>query len=578
MERWVTRRWAKQSTINVTDLEEKFFLIRFHAQEDYAYALFEGPWMIADHYLLVQRWIPLFFPHEMRIQKVAVWVRIHNLPVELYNKYFLGKVGNSQGTMLKIDGYTSIHSREKFARICVEVDLRQQLVLSFSALAVSIPESSPSNLPEYSTDKRLEQPHAKEDQNQSQKGKEQIESENLAVNQESNGQDISMDTPQIMAIKDQQQSSPFGSWMAEVSPNIATTPQEIAQQSKTGKQGDHQDYLRSFSYILREQAKVHREGGYVPIGGEVPSTIFKEGITPQTGPSSSRADPQPIINYTFDPGDIPYHNNSGSKYMVEDQSSNYMVAGAADPMRTTEVLKQKMLLKEWVLTLEPSVRGKNSLERGHIKRRLDRVLSSFKWAQLFQAAGVKHLSKLKSDHLPILIDFQHTIQDNSNKPFRNFPALYEEERQLIAKEPIDEEIKAAFLIWVAGKLQEQMIYPQSFFSTLGIRTAKENNKLFLMKLAWMLINNKESIWVKVLRRDGKEVAFWTDQWIAGIPKLSDLALEDIHSVIKDNVANYANSDGTWKLNILNQMLPSEAIDMIRSNKAPQWDLGEDMIC
>ncbi|XP_072060388.1 uncharacterized protein [Arachis hypogaea] len=134
MERWVTRRWAKQSTINVTDLEEKFFLIRFHAQEDYAYALFEGPWMIADHYLLVQRWIPLFFPHEMRIQKVAVWVRIHNLPVELYNKYFLGKVGNSQGTMLKIDGYTSIHSREKFARICVEVDLRQQLVLSFSAL------------------------------------------------------------------------------------------------------------------------------------------------------------------------------------------------------------------------------------------------------------------------------------------------------------------------------------------------------------------------------------------------------------------------------------------------------------
>ncbi|XP_015945942.1 uncharacterized protein LOC107471016 [Arachis duranensis] len=57
-------------------------------------------------------------------------------------------------------------------------------------------------------------------------------------------------------------------------------------------------------------------------------------------------------------------------------------------------------------------------QRGHIKRRLDRVLSSFKWAQLFQAAGVKHLSKLKSDHLPILIDFQHTIQDNSNKPFR----------------------------------------------------------------------------------------------------------------------------------------------------------------
>ncbi|KAL4359393.1 hypothetical protein AHAS_Ahas08G0072900 [Arachis hypogaea] len=249
MERWVTRRWAKQSTINVTDLEEIFF-IRFHAHEDYAYALFEGPWMITDHYLLVQRWRPLFFSHEMGIQKVAVWVCIPNLLAELYNRFFLGKVGNSLGTMLKINGHTSIHSRGKFARICVEVDLRQQLVPSFSSLGkdfrleyeglhiiyfncgryrhrkddcpelsisdtngVSTPERSPSDLPEYSIDKRLEQPHAKEDQNQSQKGKERIEGENLAANQESKGQDISKDTPQIMAIKDQQQSSPFGSWM-----------------------------------------------------------------------------------------------------------------------------------------------------------------------------------------------------------------------------------------------------------------------------------------------------------------------------------------------------------------------------
>ncbi|RYQ95744.1 hypothetical protein Ahy_B08g091089 [Arachis hypogaea] len=33
--------------------------------------LFEGPWMIADHYLLVQRWRPLFIPHEMDVQNIA---------------------------------------------------------------------------------------------------------------------------------------------------------------------------------------------------------------------------------------------------------------------------------------------------------------------------------------------------------------------------------------------------------------------------------------------------------------------------------------------------------------------------
>ncbi|KAL4317140.1 hypothetical protein AHAS_Ahas15G0355300 [Arachis hypogaea] len=35
--------------------------------------------------------------------------------------------------MLRVDELTSIHSREKFARICVEIDHRRKLVPSFFA-------------------------------------------------------------------------------------------------------------------------------------------------------------------------------------------------------------------------------------------------------------------------------------------------------------------------------------------------------------------------------------------------------------------------------------------------------------
>ncbi|RYR67750.1 hypothetical protein Ahy_A03g014148 [Arachis hypogaea] len=80
------------------------------SQEDYSHALFEGSWMITDHYLLVQKWQPLFIPQESE------------------------KVEKSIGTMLKVDEYTSIHSRGKFARICMKIDLRKKLVPSFSAL------------------------------------------------------------------------------------------------------------------------------------------------------------------------------------------------------------------------------------------------------------------------------------------------------------------------------------------------------------------------------------------------------------------------------------------------------------
>ncbi|RYR29853.1 hypothetical protein Ahy_B01g054425 [Arachis hypogaea] len=42
------------------DLTGDFFLVRFMDEGDYRHVLFEGPWQLAYHYLLVQRWKPLF--------------------------------------------------------------------------------------------------------------------------------------------------------------------------------------------------------------------------------------------------------------------------------------------------------------------------------------------------------------------------------------------------------------------------------------------------------------------------------------------------------------------------------------
>ncbi|RYR54467.1 hypothetical protein Ahy_A06g029749 [Arachis hypogaea] len=84
-------RWFRKEAIWVMDLEKGFFLVQFSCHEDYGYVLFEGPWMIADHYMLVQRWRPLFIPQETEMQKLATWMRILNLPAELYNKHFLWK-------------------------------------------------------------------------------------------------------------------------------------------------------------------------------------------------------------------------------------------------------------------------------------------------------------------------------------------------------------------------------------------------------------------------------------------------------------------------------------------------------
>lgn len=105
-------------------------MVQFSDPEDYKHALFQGPWMLADHYLLVQRWRPFFITNASVESRVAVWVRIPELPLELYNDKFLWSVGARLGTLLKIDHLTSIHSRGQFARICVEIDLSKKLVPS----------------------------------------------------------------------------------------------------------------------------------------------------------------------------------------------------------------------------------------------------------------------------------------------------------------------------------------------------------------------------------------------------------------------------------------------------------------
>lgn len=136
LENKLNRDWARKGKIQLTDLPKNFFVVQFSSPEDYKHALFEGPWMLADHYLLVQRWRPFFITNATVESKVAVWVRIPELPLELYNDRFLWRVGAKLGCLLKIDRLTSIQSRGQFARICVEIDLSKKLVPSIMVRGV----------------------------------------------------------------------------------------------------------------------------------------------------------------------------------------------------------------------------------------------------------------------------------------------------------------------------------------------------------------------------------------------------------------------------------------------------------
>ncbi|MCQ7012992.1 DUF4283 domain-containing protein, partial [Clostridioides difficile] len=107
--------------IELIDLREGHFLVRFYDTSDLEFALEEGPWVIFWHYLTVRRWDPAIDQTNTCFESTAVWIRFPRLSVRYYDDRVLLAMGNTVGKALKVDQNTRYASRRRFARVCVEV-------------------------------------------------------------------------------------------------------------------------------------------------------------------------------------------------------------------------------------------------------------------------------------------------------------------------------------------------------------------------------------------------------------------------------------------------------------------------
>ena len=57
-----------------------------------------------------------------------MWVRLHALPIELYEVEVLKQVEEAIGKVLRIDTHAAMEARGKYARLCVQVDVNKLLI------------------------------------------------------------------------------------------------------------------------------------------------------------------------------------------------------------------------------------------------------------------------------------------------------------------------------------------------------------------------------------------------------------------------------------------------------------------
>ena len=107
--------WIRDGVMEITDLTNDYYLVKFSAYLDYEFAFTIRLWLIYNHYLTVRPWDPGFDPDDDEIGKVAVWVRVPSLPPEFFDTKILTFPGNRIGKTLKVDVPTIDQSRGNYA-------------------------------------------------------------------------------------------------------------------------------------------------------------------------------------------------------------------------------------------------------------------------------------------------------------------------------------------------------------------------------------------------------------------------------------------------------------------------------
>ncbi|CAN1191033.1 Putative ribonuclease H protein At1g65750 [Linum perenne] len=153
---------------------------------------------------------------------------------------------------------------------------------------------------------------------------------------------------------------------------------------------------------------------------------------------------------------------------------------------------------------------------------------------------------------------------------------------------------------------------------LGLRSARDLNKAFLMKLVWGMLSRPNELWVQVMLtkymknsgqgwclkrrsgfsatwrgmlsvwsdtinglqwsiRDGNRTKFWTDTWLDSGVTLIDFAtnIQGVNHL--NSVSDFCLENGSWDFNKLENCLPPEMVLQVGGMTPPRMGAGDDTL-
>nr|XP_043630019.1 uncharacterized protein LOC122601316 [Erigeron canadensis] len=140
---YVKNAWAKFGLQKIMMNANGFFFFKFENNDGIKAVHEGGPWLVRNAPIFLNVWTPSAILKKEDVKMVAVWVKIHNVPMAAYTDDGLSLLATKIGTPKMLDSYTTnmcldSWGRSSFARAFVEIsaekDFKDELSIAIPTL------------------------------------------------------------------------------------------------------------------------------------------------------------------------------------------------------------------------------------------------------------------------------------------------------------------------------------------------------------------------------------------------------------------------------------------------------------
>lgn len=119
--------WARFGPVRMSEVNASTLVFDFDNSRDIDQVLELSPWSIHGHCLNLKFCLAHKSDDEIDFGRVQMWVQIHGLSLEMFNKQNAQCIGDSIGQCLRTEDVQTMHLRT-FLRVQVDVDISMPLM------------------------------------------------------------------------------------------------------------------------------------------------------------------------------------------------------------------------------------------------------------------------------------------------------------------------------------------------------------------------------------------------------------------------------------------------------------------